>query len=151
MKGPIGHTFMYNIIILFIFIVFAFIGGILSYYKGYKINNRIVGSIEKFEGYNKEALDEINKNMGNLGYRHEYSGCNNTYKDMYLIEVGDEEYSYCIYSSYNPSDKNSIPKGGGYYQYGVLTYMNVNLPLVKEFSIPIFTRTNRIYKFSWKS
>ena len=29
MKGPIGHTFMYNIIILFIFIVFAFIGGIL--------------------------------------------------------------------------------------------------------------------------
>ena len=112
MKGPIGHTFMYNIIILFIFIVFAFIGGILSYYKGYKINNRIVGSIEKF---------------------------------------GGEEYSYCIYSSYNPSDKNSIPKGGGYYQYGVLTYMNVNLPLIKEFSIPIFTRTNRIYKFSWKS
>lgn len=151
MKGPIGHTFMYNIIILFIFIVFAFIGGILSYYKGYKINNKIVGSIEKFEGYNKNTLTEINKNMGNLGYKHTHETCDSTYKGMYLIEVGDEEYNYCIYVSYDPNDKSAFPNGGEYYQYGVLTYMDISLPLIRNFSIPIFTKTNRIYKFSEKS
>ncbi len=152
MKGPIGHTFMYNIIILFIFIVFAFIGGILSYYKGYKINNKIVGSIEKFEGYNKHTLVEINKNMGNLGYKHSYQTCDLTYKGMYLVEVGNEEYNYCIYASYDPNNKSSIPKrNGDYYQYGVLTYMDISLPLIRNFSIPIFTKTNRIYKFTEKS
>ena len=42
MSTSIGHTFLYNLIILFIIIIFAFLSGTLSYYKAFKVNNRIV-------------------------------------------------------------------------------------------------------------
>lgn len=148
MSGPIGHTFMYNIIFVFIFIVFAFLAGTLSYYKGYKINNRIVGSIEKFEGYNSLALDEINGTLDTFGYRHGYEECKKEYKDMFLVETGSEEFRYCVYASYDPDNKSSYPRTGDFYRYGVLTYMHIDLPLIRGLEIPIFTRTNRIYKFT---
>ena len=148
MSGPIGHTFMYNIILTFIFIVFAFLIGTLTYYKGFKVNNRIVGSIEKYEGYNELALEEIKRTLSNFGYFSGYGDCEQEYKGMYLIEVGDEEHNYCIYASYNPDEPRTYPKSGSYYQYGVLTYMRIDVPLADKIRIPIFTRTNRIYKFS---
>lgn len=148
MSNPIGHTFMYNIIILFILIVFAFLMGTLSYYKGYKINNRIVGSIEKFEGYNELTIEEINRTLGTFGYQRGYRGCAERYKDMYLTEAGTEEYKYCIYTSYDPTDRSDYPQTGEFYRYGVLTFMRIDLPIVDYIEIPIFTRTNRIYKFS---
>lgn len=143
MSGPIGHTFMYNIIILFIVIVFAFLAGTMSYYKAFKINNRIVGSIEKFEGYNEPAKAEIERTLGTFGYRVKESGslCPCTYKGYYFVSL-TENYDYCIYVN----DVN--PDSGTYFTYGVLTYMNLDLPVVSALKIPVFTRTNSIYKFT---
>ena len=68
MSTSIGHTFLYNLIILFIIIIFAFLSGTLSYYKAFKVNNRIVYIIEKYEGYNEFAKTEIETLLSNLGY-----------------------------------------------------------------------------------
>ena len=57
MRQSIGTTFMLNFIILFIFLVFAFLAGTLSYYKAYRINNSIVHEIERFEGYNTYEIE----------------------------------------------------------------------------------------------
>lgn len=151
MSGPIGNTFIYNIIIVFIVIVFGFLGGTMSYYKGFKINNRIVGAIEKFEGYNTNtagngSIDEINKVLSTFGYTREPIKCpasdGGTYKDMYFVKASENNgFRYCIYID------NPTPTSGTYYTYGVLTYMNIDLPVVKRINIPIFTKTNRIYKF----
>ena len=142
MSGSIGHTFLYNIVILFIIIVFAFISGILSYYKAFKVNNRIIHAIEKFEGYNDLSKTEIDYTLGNLGYSVEDANCKAEYKNMYLIDSLNENYRYCIYID------NLNPESGTYYTYGVLTYMNLNLPIINILNIPVFTRTNRIYKFT---
>lgn len=141
MSGPIGHTYIYNIIILFIIIVFAFLAGTLSYYKAFKVNNVIVGSIEKFEGYNELSKTEIERNLGGLGYSLQNSECKDEYKDMTLVKLG-ENYDYCIYIS------KEKPKSGEYYTYGVMTKMRIDLPIIKMAKFPIFTRTNRIYKFT---
>ncbi len=141
MNSPIGHTFIYNIVILFIIIVFAFIAGILSYYKAFKVNNRIVHAIEKFEGYNPYSKEEIETVLGNLGYSLQSANCKAEYKGMHLSTIG-ENYRYCIYI--DPEK----PKSGEYYNYGVLTYMNIDLPVINLINIPIFTRTNLIYKFT---
>ena len=53
MRTPIAYTFIFNLMIIFILIVFAFMAGTMSYYKAFKVNNRIVHSIEKFEGFNE--------------------------------------------------------------------------------------------------
>jgi len=148
MNSPIGHTFMYNIIILFVVIVFAFLMGIMSYYKAFKINNRIVGTIEKFEGYNSLSLEEINQHLRTLGYRIRQDGsytskCKSSYRNMQLVSINNtEQFEYCIYID------QENPKNKEYFQYGILTYMHLDLPLVDKINIPVFTRTNRIYKFS---
>lgn len=156
MSGAIGHTFIYNIIIIFIVIVFGFLAGTMSYYKAFKVNNRIVSSIEKFEGYNLNASDiidssieEINRTLGSIGYSADKSACKEQYKGMYLVESSNDSsknpFRYCIYIN----DTN--PSSGEYYTYGVLTYMNIDLPFINRINIPIFTKTNRIYKFTTNS
>lgn len=148
MSGPIGHTFIYNLIIIFIVIVFGFLAGTMSYYKAFKINNRIVSAIEKFEGYNSNdskggSIQEIKRVLGTFGYSTEPPKCSESYKGMSFVEDSDNSgFKYCIYID------NVDPENGSYYTYGVLTFMNIDLPIVKRINIPVFTKTNRIYKFS---
>lgn len=142
MRGPIGNTFLYNIIILFIIIIFAFISGTLSYYKAFKVNNRIVKALEKYEGYNADSKKEIDNVLGSLGYSTENANCKETYNGMILIESLNEGYRYCIYID------NKKPPKNGHYIYGVLTYMNLDLPIINVLNIPVFTKTNRMHKFT---
>lgn len=146
MKTPIGSTFMYNIILVFIFIVFAFLGGIMSYYKAFKINNKIVYAIEKFEGYNSDSINEINKILNNLGYDSGTPTCEEKYDNMKLVSGSKPGYRYCVYVE----NKALVGKAGTgeYYSYGVRSYMTIDLPIVKYIRIPIFTKTNQIYKFT---
>lgn len=145
MSGPIGHTYIYNFIILFIVIVFAFLAGSLSYYKAFKVNNIIIGSLEKYEGYNALSKTEIEVNLSNLGYTvSDNTSCADTYKGMSLVSLtgNPEEYEYCIYVD------SQTPSSGEYYTYGVVTRMNIDLPVIDRLSLPVFTRTNRIFKFT---
>lgn len=150
MSGPVGHTFIYNIIIIFIVIIFGFLAATMSYYKAFKINNRIVDAIERYEGYNSNEKDngakqEIDRVLNNFGYSIEPINCRETYKKMTLVETSQNNgYKYCIYID------NVNPSKGEYYTYGVVTYMNINLPFVNKINIPVFTKTNRIYKFTNK-
>jgi len=145
MSGPVGHTFIYNLIIVFIVIVFAFLSGTISYYKAFKVNNRIIYSIEKFEGYNRLSKSEIEGTLRTIGYTIDSEWtCPTEYKGMNLIKVegSPEQFRYCIYLQ-----KEQI-KHNEYYTYGILTYMNLDLPVVNRINIPIFTRSNQIYKFT---
>ena len=45
MKQSIGYTVSINTVIVFIVITFAFVGGAITYYKAFKINNVIADSI----------------------------------------------------------------------------------------------------------
>ncbi len=143
MNTAIGHTFLYNIIIIFILIVFAFIAATLSYYKSFKVNNNIIFTIEKFEGYNDLSLPEINQKLGSMGYSTDRRiNCPETYDGMTLVSFEEEVYEYCVYY------ERQYLLGREYFHYGILTYMTMDLPLVNMFKLPVFTRTNQIYKFT---
>ena len=129
MRTPIAYTFLFNLMIIFIFIVFAFLAGIMSYYKAFKVNNRMVHSIEKYEGFNEDSKVDIEQFLGGMSYKAGGLNCAEKYKGMDLVYQG-ESYSYCIYI--NPSK----PKSGEYYNYGVLTYMTVDLPLINIINFP---------------
>ncbi len=146
MSNPIGHTFMYNIIILFIVIVFAFLAGTLSYYKAFKINNRIVYIIEKYEGYNSLARKEIDEVLTTFGYDTDKRNlkCDEFYKGMQLVDDTTKNFRYCIYVD----EDRTVNE---YFVYGVKTYMTIELPIVSFIRIPIFTKTNQIYKFTSKA
>lgn len=142
MGSSIGHAFLYNLIIFFIIIIFAFLSGTLSYYKAFKVNNRIVHAIEKYEGYNELAKEEVDRILSSFGYSLERANCKDEYNDMFFVDAFDYNYNYCIYIETETPEKNT------YYSYGVLTYMKLDLPIINILNIPVFTRTNKIYKFT---
>lgn len=147
MKESLGSTFLYNIIIVFIVIVFAILAATLTYYKAYKVNTKIITSIEKFEGYNNLSSIEINNTLTSIGYmyRDDYI-CPDEKNGATLFELEDTPESklfrYCVY--YYPEDGDDR-----HYSYGVMTYMIIDIPVVNMFlQIPIYTRSNRIFRFN---
>ena len=158
MKTPIGSTFMYNLIILFLIIVFAFLSGIMSYYKAFKINNRIVYIIEKFEGYNDYSIAEIRIKLKNFGYETSNITCPSTRfvtgnSDVRGILQNESSDGYCIYLYYNENAETSA--GGGvaetdvYYSYGVASYLRIEIPVIgRLIRMPVFSKTYNIYHFT---
>lgn len=151
MKTAIGSTFMYNLIIIFIVIVFAFLSGIMSYYKAFKVNNRIVYIIEKYEGYNELSIAEIQLHLDSIGYSQDLRGldCPDYVDSNKMTNVSEDSrrHRYCIYVE-NDVVNSSNHGSGTYHSYEVRTYMSIDLPVVSWIRIPITTKTNQIYKFT---
>jgi len=150
MRESIGTAFLYNIIIVFIVIVFAILAATLTYYKAYKVNTRIITSIEKFEGYNSLAVTEINNTLTTIGYMTkdthkcptEKNGgkLSGTDSKNYTGEKENKKFRYCVYY---------FEENEGHYGYGVMTYITIDIPIVNMFlQIPVYTRSNRIVKFN---
>ena len=140
MNQSVGSIALYNIVLIFIVVVFAFLAATVSYSKAFRVNSRIIYAIEKYEGYNDLASDEINDVLKTLGYTIDKDfKCPNR-EDGELVDRLNDDYAYCIY--YFQEDAR-------HYTYGVLTYLYIDLPFVKDvFKIPVYTRTERIFKFN---
>ena len=151
MKQAIGGVAVFNIMIIFIVIVFALLALTYSYANAYKINTRIVNGIEISEGYNETAVAYINYAMENLGYKKgRKTNCPQTWSQNgqvgRLVENTNSNYYYCVYY-YEPTSEANGYYGGCYYSYAVVTYISVDLPIAGRFELPIVSRTNRTYNF----
>lgn len=150
MKEAIGNVPIYNFIIIFIVITFAFLSATIMYYKAFKLNSRIIYSLEKFEGYNHLSADEINKTLSTMGYRAgDTIDCKDK-KGMTSKSSLNGSYPICIYESAITSKVNNGTVGTkyGYFNFGVTTYIYLDLPLVGEIKIPIYTESERLFRFT---
>lgn len=140
MKQGIGSVFLYNIIIVFIILIFVFLASTISYSKSFRVNSRIISAIEKYEGYNGAAAEEANKNLNVIGYRRgAKKNCPSSYNGGTLVKNTKNEFKYCVYQ-YVLDDR--------YYRYGVLTYMDMEIPIINQaLEIPVYSKTNKIYRF----
>ena len=148
MKESIGLTFTINIMIVFILVAMVFVTGILSYTKAFKAASLIVKSLERFEGYNELAYDQININLSALSYmRGDSSKCpltrNATIGEGKLVTVNNEEkFNYCVYFFDNDGDEK-------HYSYGVVTYITIDFNMFNiKLKLYIYGRTTRIYRFT---
>ena len=154
MKESIGYTVTLNIMIVFITIVVAFLCAALIYFKSNKVSNIITSAIEKYEGFNSLAINEINRNLTSLGYGSHAINCTATTTDkgakgkkctLVTNKVGNTTYGqgksgYCVYYC---EDTDS-----DYYYYKVRTNMMFNIPIIHDIlDIPIYSNTNRLYDF----
>lgn len=145
MREGIGSIALYNIIIIFIFVTFAILAGTMSYSKAFKVNNRIINAIEKYEGYNGLAATWIDNYLSSIGYQYDPNGkCG---KRNGYESVGDDlnkNYRFCVYAY--PEETRA--HNGQYMTYGVVTYIYFDLPLVGSFlKIPVYGQSNRIFCF----
>lgn len=152
MKESIGSTFLYNIIFIFIIIVFGLLSATISYYKGFKVNTHILTSINKFSGYNHLSRNEIENYLSSIGYtinsdNDQCSGDNSKGTLITASEAGGpSNYLYCVYL--NDSDVSTSEEPNSYYSYGVKSYIYVDLPIIGKFKVPVYSKGERIYNFS---
>lgn len=153
MKESIGSTFLYNMIFVYIIIVFGLLTATMNYYKGYKVNTRIISYIKQYSGYNDVAADRIDRYLSSIGYKSSNDNINGVCSDKKgegsLINLSNREsnYLYCVY--YFSSESNDEEKKAKkyYYGYGVTTFIFVDLPIIGNFKLPVYSKSSRIYKF----
>ncbi len=139
MRESLGSTFMYNLIAIFIIAVVAILAGTMSYFKAFKINSKIVGILEKYEGYNQLALDEIRSTLGTLGYRR-IEGYECRTKDNARLYEQDQSFTYCVYLICDDEDPYR-------YRFGVTTYIQIDFPIISTFlKLPVYSETMSIHK-----
>jgi len=173
MRQSISYTFLLNTVILFIFVCMSVIMGIFSYNRAFKANTIVIDSIEKYEGYNCLSEEEIARKLNNISYNvpftveckdHYGTPCMTDLNNNYAVVSYNLDYSAGKYvevgrDNVNYSDDykemNSMYKCDQYhcqntkkYQYGVYTYMYVDLPVVSSLlKIPFFSKTRIMYEF----
>ena len=145
MKQGISYTVDLNIAFIFIVIVFTFMSAVIIFFKSTKINNAIASSIEKYEGFNALAVEEINGKITSLGYQtgsiscggHDDGNCN-TEPEL----VGNGSNGYCIYYCQEKID------GSWYYYYKIRTRLMINFPIIgKMFDVKAYSNTVKMYDF----
>ena len=143
MKQGIGLTYTLNFVIIFIVITFAFLFGIMSYYKAFKVNSRISNAIENHEGYNVLSVNEINNILGTLGYRTGTVTCpDREYKGTRYSAKTGIDYAVCVY-------EYPVNSETGYFRYGIVTYIYLDIPIIGQtLELPVYSETEKIYKFS---
>lgn len=156
MRESIGNSLLLNLVIIFSGIVILFFIGIISYSKAYRVKNRIIDVIEKYDGYTTGAIDEINKSLSEAGYSLSTKNCNGAQRHLNEIiskknEAGEEvplnigqlnssEYNYCIYEISGKSSDSSK-------YYMVATFVHFDFPVIGDFiNIPVYGETKILGK-----
>ena len=161
MKESVGYSVSINIIISFIIIVFSFLASAIVYFKANKASNILVDTIQKYEGYNKIAKNEITLKLNSLGYANKQINCTNTLtgESSFVTNVVancvyvdpdnkgvNANTGYCVYRCVDSKNGKAIDN---YYYYKIRTNMMLNIPIINNIlDIPIFTNTDRIYNFT---
>lgn len=149
MKQAIGSIPMYNIIIIFIVITFGFLSATLSYMKAFKVNGRIAKSLENHEGYNILSNEEIANTLTSIGYRiADPNTIECPKKNGKLVSaIAGKQHYYCLYDNgYYKNGKTDTR----YFNYGIVTYIFVDLPLGIQFKLPVYSETEKIFHFTEK-
>lgn len=166
MKESIGYTVTLNIVIVFITIIVAFFWFATIYFRSNKASNIITTAIEKYEGYNDASIFEITSKLNALGYGSHSIQCaptvvdkganykKNEYSDLENITgicnittnpKGNGSLGYCVYECYETNENGNYE----YYYFKIRTNMMIGLPIINDIlDFPIYSNTNRLYKFN---
>ena len=138
MKAAIGNSLLMGIIVTFVTIVLLILLSSLVYTKAFRVKNRIVDVIEKYETYDIDVQNEITDLLGEIGYKHNaYS--NNSRCDNYGVDLENPSspYHYCVF-------RLNSGKNDGYY-YKVVAFAYLDFPLISSIQIPVSGETKIFY------
>ncbi len=71
MREAIGSTFLFNLMIIFIFFFAAFLAIAINYSQAFSVKNKVINMIEQYEGTSREAQNEIFNQINTYGYYRE--------------------------------------------------------------------------------
>lgn len=140
MREAVGNTFIVNLIIIFILIFIILFAGSTSYTKAYKVKNRIIDIIEENKGYNAEARSQIDRFLGETGYRVTNGGTCRSHYGTGTIPSNSGGYRYCVETFVKNQGKENEQT-----YYGVTSYMYFEIPIIASLvELPVYGETKSI-------
>lgn len=153
MRASIGGISLMSIFIVFFIIIAFLLTGTVMYYKGYKVNSRIIHALEMYEGYNEYSAAEIDRVLTSYGYRQagKTGICGKSSDGDAILCLGDDsKFEYKLTCSYDQKNHGSGYYKNRYISYKVTSYIYIDLPMnAGTIKIPVTTRTNPIYQFTY--
>lgn len=152
MREAIGSTFLFKIMIVFIFFFSAFLAIAINYSQAFRIKNQVINYIEQYEGMNDSSEEEIVNYINDVGYfrtptcdcdsggaGNNYS-CGDTNDDRngakIRLDSGNETNGLCI---------RKLANSNGDVYYRVTTFVSFDLPIIGEFvTFPVKGETKAI-------
>ena len=145
MKEAVGTSMVLNIILIFVGIFIALYVGTIAYSKGFKVRNRIIDIIEKYDGYTSSAQKEIDENLKMVGYQINLSkkcgDIDNPEDPSNHAQSlsNNSSYNYCVYEFHTSK---------GYY-YGVRVFIHFDFPIIGSFiEIPLYGESRILFEKS---
>ena len=163
MKDALGGSMLLNLVLIFTGLIIIFFIGILSYSKAYKIKNRIIEIIEKYEVYEhtddnivNDVVDELNSDLNLSGYDSTSpTKCGKIYNRLieskYDVEklsrnLNNYGYNYCIYEVCDEKKEGKCIDPNGKY-YVVVTFIQFDFPIIDSvFSFSVYGEKKRLGK-----
>lgn len=153
MREAVGGSLLMYLVVFFVSVVILFFVGIMSYSKAYRVKNRIISIIEKYEAYGRDEIkSEINADLRNIGYKSTSNNlCSSNKVKNHLKEIGitEEEsegyknynntsYNYCLFRSGKMTDS---------YYYVVVTFVSFEFPIIGDMiTYPVYGETKILGK-----
>ena len=145
MHEAIGNAFITGLVITFIIIFMIFFATSTSYTKAFKVKNKIVEILEKYDDILHQSPtvsgrltanveDEINTILSDMGYRISPTPNNCPIRNdkKAILKATTSTYEYCIYEYTTAKGK----------YYGVTAYMYYQIPVIgTELRFPVYGET----------
>lgn len=145
MKEAIGSSFVLGLVITFLIIFMLLFATSLSYTKAFKVKNKIIEIIEKYDDIlainasnntrlNSTVENEIGSALSDIGYRISTTpnNCPERNGVQALTKNTTSNYEYCIY-------RYSTNKGD---YYGVTAYIYYEVPIIgTSLRFPVYGET----------
>lgn len=131
MKDAFGGIVNLVFIVVFLLIVIAVLGLVVSYTKAFRMKNEIISTIEKYEGSgcvtsspgvineDSQCIKKIKEKASSLAYSPVITDCPSD-------DSGNKYYNALNYYCF------STEKDGNYLTVRVMTQVNIELPIIKE-------------------
>ncbi len=136
MREAVGSTFLFKLMIIFIFFFASFLAIAINYSQAFRIKNSVINKLEQLEGYNENSEVEISQVITNNGY---YRNVDCSSREEGGVSPENTK-GVCIKGLRTGTNDEDI-----YYQ--VTTYISFNLPIVGNlFTFPVKGETKVITK-----
>lgn len=136
MREAVGSTFLFNIMITFIFFFASFLAIAINYSQAFRVKNQIINYIEQYEGVNNTSKNEIIDYVTNAGYFRE-KDCSIEDGEQIQSEDGTRSVKGLCVKKLNNKNSDTY--------YRVTTYVKFNLPIIGDFfTIPVKGETKII-------
>lgn len=130
MRDAIGGIFNISFVAIFLVVISGYLAFSVSYNKAFKVKNKIISTLEQYQGYNDKSIEVIDDYINKIGYNRnsnlkvDYSGPNVTPCTSTCTN------GYCIFWVMDDSSEGTgLDKG----YFKVYTSVNVSIPVLEKF------------------